>query len=79
MNMMQPVEPQREPPNFRPARKTRNVAGPAIIVLVVISWIVLFAATDQPLLASMQLAFLGMGGLVTAAICVLWRQGRRTS
>jgi hypothetical protein len=78
MTMIPPVEPQREPPNFRPARRSVNVAGAAIIVLVVISWVVLLAATDQPLLASIQLAFLGMGGLVTAAICVLWRQGRRT-
>jgi hypothetical protein len=57
----------------RPGHSSRLSAG-LIITLVVLGWIALLDSTAQPLLASIQVAALGLGALVTAVIVALWRK-----
>ena len=63
------------PPVDVPRPGQRSVLSKGLIItLLVLGWIALLDATVQPLLASIQVAALGLGALVTAVVVALWRQ-----
>jgi hypothetical protein len=71
---MRPDQPGIDVPRPEHIAARHRLQRGSIITLVILGWVALLYATDQPLLAAIQIGMIGLGAIGTAIVVALWRR-----